>query len=134
MSLGREPSRSLPAGWVVSADTLSFQVSMITESPCGLDPLVVELFRLENDGALVFDVAALNERISADVLDEFLRDLESNPLLIAVLACEEDECAIPLDQVFVTDYDVRTFCTAIRRLVNGLGLVGGHDSGGREAA
>lgn len=79
------------------------------------------------------DLALLRILLAGDAVSLFLRDLQtSNPVLRLALGSGDERSVLHVADVFDSDFDVRSFCVAIRKLVLGVGLVGGH--GGREAA
>ncbi len=117
--LGREPSRTLPAGWMVSETTLSFQAGFFAGT---VEPLVTEIFRLTSTAELVLDLPALRRSLDPDAIDTFVQDLRTNAHLGDVLTQADACCAVHLDQAFRSDHDVRSFCVAVRKLVLGLGI------------
>ncbi len=132
LALGREQSQLLPAGWIVSEDALSFQVGYFREGSFP-EPVVGELFRVRCDGVLVLDVPLLRGELSAPVIDALARDLSTNPILSTTLKQARGLCEIKLAEAFGSDTDVRLFCTAVRKLVLGLGLIGGGSNRGHKA-
>jgi hypothetical protein len=133
LRLGREPSRTLPAGWVMATDTLSFQATMWDEGSPVPIPAVMEIFRLDCDATLTIDVPILRARLPESVVRAFVSDLQTNPLVSSALLRDDDRCEVNLDQVFLSDRDVRIFCVAVRKLVMGCNRsVGGFED--REAA
>lgn len=136
LKLGREPGGAMPAGWIVSPDALSFQVAHFREDEDGIEPVVVEIFRVDADGTLVFDIPLLRIMLSSQAVEGLLRDFSTNSGLFGALDRAADRASIPLEQAFPSDHDVRAFSVAIRRVVFGLGLAGEHGGhgghGGRE--
>jgi len=130
--LGREPSRTLPAGWIVSETVLSFQSGYFRGDEVAPEPQVAEIFRLQCDGCLVLDPPLLRGVLPQAPLETFARDLERNPVLGPATA-GDSRTVIHLDQAFRNDQEVRLFCIAIRKLVLGLGLLGS-GAEGRDAA
>lgn len=133
LELGREPARTLPAGWIVSREALSFQAGLLRERVSPPEPVVAEILRVDTAGQLTIDLPLLRILLAGDSVSLFLRDLQtSNPLLRLALGPGDERSVLRVDDVFDSDFDVRSFCVAVRKLVLGVGLVGGH--GGREAA
>jgi hypothetical protein len=131
MRLGREPGGTLPGGWIVSEDVLSFQFAYLGEAGDGLEPAVIELFRLGSDGTLVIDLPFLRYALSRQAVDGFVSDLEANPVL-ATNFVRQARCVVQLDQAFPTDHDARAFSVAVRRMI--FGLAAREEPDGREAA
>jgi hypothetical protein len=122
--LGREPNRTLPAGWIGSTDVLSFQAGFFRDGTGLPEPQVAEIFRLESDGTMILDLPLLRVMISDLAVEGFLRDLASNEFLSGALADGGRRLEVHLDKAFAEDHDVRTFCVAVRKLVLGLGILG----------
>jgi len=122
--LGREPNRTLPAGWIGSTDAISFQAGFFRDGAGIPEPHVAEIFRLESDGTLVLDVPLLRVMLGDSSVEGFLRDLAANEFLSGAMADGGRRVEVHLDQAFGEDHDVRTFCVAVRKLVLGLGILG----------
>jgi hypothetical protein len=133
LELGREPARTLPAGWIASREVLSFQAGLVRERVFPPEPVVAEILRIDATGRLTLDLPLLRILLVEEAVTAFLRDLQlSNPRVRLALGPGEACASMRIDEVFDSDFDARSFCVAIRKLILGVGLVGGH--GGREAA
>jgi hypothetical protein len=132
--LGREPSRTLPAGWIVSNTVMSFQAGFFRPGTSSLEPQVAEIFRLQCDGCLVIDPPLLRSILPAAQMETLARDLSSNGLLGPAVARPESRFVIHLDQAFRSDPEVRLFCIGIRKLILGLGVLGSGNTEERDAA
>jgi hypothetical protein len=133
LELGREPARTLPAGWIVSRDALSFQAGLVRERVFPPEPVVAEVLRLDATGVMTLDLPLLRILLVDEAVTAFLRDLQmSNPRVRLAIGPGEACASIRIEDAFDSDYDVRSFCVSIRKLILGVGIVGGHE--GREAA
>ena len=121
LALGREQSRLLPAGWIISDDALSFQVGFFREGDAP-EPIVAEFMRISSDAVLAIDVPLLRRVLSDQAMDALARDLCTNLVLSTRLAQGIEPLEIDLAKAFQNDADVRLFCAAMRKLVLGLGL------------